>query len=318
MNKKSNLLLKISILFIIVFLIGLTIFVYLFKNSTTDDKKEGIINNVGEILFYTHNTNFLETYSNNIITDPVTQIEYSIVNDNVLYGKFFIGSDKKLYVTNDITNRSSLILNEKIKTLYSPNNLIGLTYIYALAENGKLYYIGLENDNISSVSVNEIISPVLFKNFTNLKLNSYLESTDKGVVLLADDDKMYYVPSMIEYIENILNVYGNYIVYPDGVVSNYKGNALIDSNNNNYKVMTIIGANEPIEELEYSPTMIIVTTDNKIIYLINEDSTYEYPIKVDFIVKEEDNIKIIFENKDTIEFNGYSDSKNYPILYDEN
>lgn len=314
MNNRLKTILKIIILILIVFVVTLTINKFYGNRIKAIDK----VNNVGYMVKYDHKINYTDTYKENIITDIVTEIEYSVVSGNdVLYGKFFIGTDKKLYITNKLSDKKYLVLDKKMKTLYLDKKGINNSYVYGLTEEGIIYYVGLFDANISSLFVEEIPTPSSVSNFTNLNINSFIGDAS-GIVVLLDDEKMYYTKGMIGYSDSILNVLDNYIVYPDGIITNIYGNALVDSNNNLYVAKNIILANEPIKELKYNPTLIIITEDNRLIYLIDDTKTFEYGLKVNFVVLDDNNnIKIIFEDSSELVFSGYYNQKYYPILFEK-
>lgn len=315
MNKK-NIVLKIVIALLSILIVGLTI--YKLLNNNNNNEKNNKINSVGNLVQYTHDIQYIDAYKDNVINDIITNVEYNITSGNdVLYGEYFIADNSKLYITNKINNNKYLALDKNVKTIYSNKEGINSSSIYVITEDKKLYYINLTEPNINSLIVKEILTPSPVLNFTNLKINSFIGDT-LSVVVLCEDNKMYYSNPIIEYNDNIIEIMDKYIVYPDGVITNINGNVLINENNSFYVAKNIIYANEPIKELEYNPNLIIITEDDKLIYLIDSDKTFEYSLSVEYVALDDDNnIKIIFEDNSELVFEGYYNQKYYPILFEK-
>lgn len=319
MKKNKNFILIIIIILVISFFIGISFYKFEIFDKNIDKEKENYtVNDFGNERVYKYDIDYTKEYSENIITEIVSEIEYSVAyEENVLYGKVFIGSDKKLYLSDELYKKNYLLLDEEIETLYNAGVGLNICSVYAITKSGELYHVGLDQPVISSYFAEKIDIEEKVTKFTNLSLNMYLGESFSSVIVYTSNGNMYDAVTSVSYNPNIVSVMKKYIIYDTGLISNESRKILVNSNGDPYKVNIIAVANKPIEELEGNPTIIIVTEDNKLIYTYN-DKTYEYKEDVKIIgVDEERNIVIIFENDDTIIFPGTYDSNYYAVLTDD-
>ena len=319
MKKKRNFVLIILIILVISFFIGISFYKFEIFDKNIDKENENyIINDFGNERVYKYDIDYTKEYGENILTETVSEIEYSMAyEENVLYGKVFIGSDKKLYLSNELYKKNYLLLDEEIETLYNAGVGLNICSVYAITKSGELYHVGLVQPVISSYFAEKIDIEEKVINFTNLSLNMYLGGSSTSVIVYTSDGNMYDAITSISYNPNTVNVMDKYIIYETDYISNTNREFLVNSEEEPYKANIVALANKPIKELEGSPTLIIVTQNNKLIYTYN-DKTYEYKEDVKIIgVDEERNIVIIFENDDTIIFPGTYDSNYYAVSTDD-
>jgi len=314
--KKTKLTLKICLILMVIFIICLTIFKLNYKPMQNNSLHT--INDVGEVVYYDHKIDYKEVYKDNIIYEIVIEIPYSIVDENsVLQGRLLIGNDRKLYITNDIIQTSYLVLDKEIKTLYNPLPVSEVCSFYVLTSEGEVYHIGLSNtyidDSTLSVKKHEFSSAVT--NFTTLSIHSFIGDVTNNIVVLCEDGNMYDIYTSILYSDDVFKVKDQYIIYGDGHVTNFSSNILVDANNNEYQIKNVVGANDRIQELNNSPNIVLITTDDRLIYLINHDKVYEHYKKVKAVFPQDDIINIVFEDDETLKFSGYYNQEFYPILY---
>ena len=319
MKKKRNFVLIILIILVISFFIGISFYKFEIFDKNIDKENENyIINDFGNERVYKYDIDYTKEYGENILTETVSEIEYSMAyEENVLYGKVFIGSDKKLYLSDELYKKNYLLLDEEIETLYNAGVGLNICSVYAITKSGELYHVGLVQPVISSYFAEKIDIEEKVINFTNLSLNMYLGGSSTSVIVYTSDGNMYDAITSISYNPNTVNVMDKYIIYETDYISNTNREFLVNSEEEPYKANIVALANKPIKELEGSPTLIIVTQNNKLIYTYN-DKTYEYKEDVKIIgVDEERNIVIIFENDDTIIFPGTYDSNYYAVSTDD-
>jgi len=320
MKKKINLVLIILIIIIVTFLLILSFYKFGIKNNNKDqnDEKYGIFD-VGMEIEYLYDINYLEEYKNNILTDIVKEVEYSMIfEDNLLYGKVYIGQNNKLYIYDELYKKSYLVLDKNVKTIYSNAENSNFCSVFAITTNGELYYISLTQPLISSLVVEKIDIPNKVVNFTNINLNYFVGTSLNSVVVLTNDGFMYDSLTLTRYNPNTLNVINKYIVYETNYISNINRKFLVNSKNEKYKVKVIAMSNEPIKDLKNHPNIIIITEDDKLIYLADDNKVYEYIKKIKLVGSNDNNlIVVVFEDDKYITFEGFYNSKFYPVLVEQ-
>lgn len=287
---------------------------YKFTNISSDNSND---NNEEQIKFnrpdqqYTYDTDYYSLYGSYIINETILQYDFTIqIEQRKLEGSIYIDSDKKLYLLDKTNNNKKQIINEKrFKTLYrfdTENSTI--LSVYALSDEGKIYLISLYSMNIQDVMIRELQFPTKVDKFTNLQLKKYSQLKSNSVIVYGNDKKMYDAISGVEYSENILNVFNEYIIYEDNCVSDMSGKMIIDSNGRKIKVKNIIMPVVSDEvKFEGNPTVIFISDNNKLIYLINEEDIYEYEHNVTNIKYDSSTITIDFSDKSTLKFPGILD-----------
>lgn len=302
---------KKNIIYIILLIVILLVIYIL--NIRTENENKYIINNIGSEKKYDYGINYKEEYKEYIINDNIKEVSYSIANEtDVMYGRVYISSNNKLYITDELNNKTYLLLDEEVLTIYNPFEDITMCSIYAITKGGELYHVGLSQPYIKEKYSKKIELEYKVTNFTNLKFNSYNNAVYDSVVVLTDDGNMYDTSSLTVYNPNSLNVFGKYLIHVSNEISNFNSEFFVDKDNNYYKVKTIIISNNPINELEGNPTIVIITEDNKLIYTF-ENKVYEYSENVKKI-RIDNNNKIILEfEKYKIDIDGYYDLNYYSI-----
>lgn len=314
---------NIVLIFIIILLVSFLVFLSIYKFTDKQDDNKEIKYNINELsmeTLYNYDINYLEEYKDNIINDVVKSIEYSMAfGEKILYGRVFIGNHNKLYISDDLLKKSYLILDEEVTTLYNTGENSNSCAVFVIAKNGNLYYVSLAQPEISSYRVEQIDIQEKVTNFTNLKLNTYMNSSLNSVIVLTNEGNMYDTQTLTKYNPNTVNILNQYIVYETGRISNMDRHFLMNSNKEKYKVKVIAVAHKPLEELKDNPRVIIVTEDDKLIYLSN-NKTYEYPkkVKVIGVDNSNNNIVVYFEDEKLISFSGFYNYDYYPVLYKEN
>ena len=179
---KKKIFLFVLIL-IIILLCGLTVYKFLiakekkaveFNSVTLELKKEDLA---------TENKD-KDLYSSNIINDITKSYNYELIdNDKGITGSVYINDDSILYIKDNNSNVYK-ISDVYFKTLYKIDDFTGFLGLYALSNDGKLYYIFLNNVDIKSTVITEIPTSFKITNFTNIKINNPYSYFNTNIVIL--------------------------------------------------------------------------------------------------------------------------------------
>ena len=304
MSKKTNIILIIlTILFFIAFVLSIY---FKFKTKNNIDYKNKIIK-VGEKKELVHDIIYFNKFNDKVIKENTQLIEYSLFKqDNVLYGNILIGNDNKLYITDDINDKKYLIFDLDVKTITTNEKNIRSNFsFYAITLSGDLYKISILGTNISSKSnimIKKLNLPEKITNFVDVSINSLVDDLYRGAVVIGESGKLYHADTLTEYDESTINVFDTYIIYGDKTITNFNKNILKDSSNNNYLVKTVIIANEILTYFEENLAILIVTTDNSLIYLNGDGNLVEYYKKVKDITTKDFDARLVFDDNSYIDF----------------
>lgn len=270
--KKKNVLVCIIVILVVLLLL-LTHYTFNVNKNIISEKY--IRNEMNVIGNYSYDINYLEEYEENIILENVREVSYSVANDkDVLYGRIFLSSSNKLYISDELLNKTYLLLDEEVETIYKSPIEDNTCSVYAITKSGDLYLVGLTQPYIESYYADKIEFDEKIDRFTDLKINSWLDFGYHGVVFLAKDGNMYDSNTLTKYSPNTLYIFSKYIIYEDGAISDNKKNFLTNSDMEYYEIKSIILSNNPVSELEGNPTFMFITIDNKLIYEY-DSKTYE-------------------------------------------
>lgn len=307
MNKK---LIIVTIIFISIFLIGVTIYKIFFNKEKEDLITAVVVKKEKKILKNGDNTD-KELYSGNIITENVKNYDYELIIDDIgIVGKIYINDEGYLYIYDSINNISYRVSTTKMITLKEEYNLDGLLTIYAISNDYKLYYIFLNKTDVTKTIINEIKTDFKVKNFTTLQFKNTFDFIP-NIIVLSDNDEIYEARTGIRYNSEIITFMGNYYVYNDNTIANSYGNMIKDENDNYLKIKYYVEIldNKNLFEKVYS---IIITADDRIIY--SEENSEEIKIynkyikNIDYESSEmtvnQGKAKIVFEDNSSIEFTG--------------
>ena len=313
MNNKIKNLLKVLIIIILIFCVG--ILYYVFSIYT---HREYIIRKIEPIYEK-------KEKSDVTILDKVT-FPYDVVYFNKEYdfnGHLDI-KDNKLVLTKTYNNISTdkQLLDGNIKDImiFNPEDS-KMLFMYVLCDNSDLYNIRLYTDSLEDVEVRNIDTGDLkFKEFVKLDYNSYNPSDNKYATLVTEDGYAYIVSlsTLIEYKPKMLFVYDTYIVYDSNkFIATNNGKLLRDERKNfiTAKYIYILSTNNnPFKD---NPTIIFVTEDNRVVYYLNSD-VYIYNKEIKDIVHESEdikqNVKLKFKDGTSIKFNAFISEDYYSIL----
>jgi len=270
---KKKIFLFVLIL-IIILLCGLTVYKFLiakekkaveFNSVTLELKKEDLA---------TENKD-KDLYSSNIINDITKSYNYELIdNDKGITGSVYINDDSILYIKDNNSNVYK-ISDVYFKTLYKTDDFTGFLGLYALSNDGKLYYIFLNNVDIKSTVITEIPTSFKITNFTNIKINNPYSYFNTNIVILSENGNMYEPKTGIRYTNKLITFMGQYYVFEDNTIANSSGK-LLKNGDNYYKIkyyLSFMENNSPFKDTH----SIILTEDNKLIYCIeNSDELKVY------------------------------------------
>ena len=296
---------KKTLVYILIVIILLFVGYLSYYKFLMPKKSKNVINNkieLGEYKYQNYDINYVEEYNDNIMYSMISEVNFYIIDESNS-GKLYIDGNKKLNLV--IGSTSKKILEDlKFNTLYS--DISTILNAYAISEDGKLYRFLLTENDADKLKTEEIEFDAEIMNFTNLKIKSYMNVDNNSLVVLASNGKMYDVYTMSLYNDKTIRINDEYLLYEDMTISNNDGKIIV-LNGNNIKVKNILLINET-GIFEKNPTSIIVTDNNKIIYVIG-NKVYEYNKEVLNISKNNNKLVITFTDKSKIEINGIYDEE---------
>lgn len=270
--KSKNILIFSIVLLIIVLLVT---FYSVYKKKTEKSDSYGYLHNLGEKVTIETDMNYLDEYKDNIIDSEVKEVDYEMFfDDSTMYGKVFINESYELYITNGFTNENYKISNVKFKTLYK--SLVSYErslIVYAISQDGDLYKIMLNENDIKHIKNYKIETVSKVSKFTNLQIYSHA-CTDTSLVVLCEDNKMYDVKSGLLYSTTYKKFFDKYLIFDDKSLTDSKGRKIINFLNEQVKIRGIIETNN--DEFENCDKVLFFTTTDELLYLYDENNTYIY------------------------------------------
>lgn len=305
---------KVILIFLIIFVIGLTIYKYkyydnhgnnshYFEYTEIKNKKRDVIQS--EILDK-------DKYADKIITENILYKDYSFSNDEgSINGKIYIGTDKKLYITNEVDNSAYNVSSDKYKTLYVKDYQYEGIYVYLLTEDGRLSIMELTENDITKAVVNQYTVNLKLTNFVDIEFKSDKFKPGNTMFVLAENGKIYDINSATRYNEDIVSLFNTIYVYGDKTMSNVYGEMLEDKDGNYYKIKNIFWVVDGNDFIK-NRIPIILTEDNKFLYMDFEFmNVYEFSKKVtkmDFkaaLPYEKDELIVTFDDDYEVKLNVY-------------
>lgn len=306
MEKKN--ILKIILIVFIIFLVVVTFIAF---NYTKED-----LDNIGHIikldktLSTEYEIDYLNEYKDNIIDENNLSYTYEILHsDASLYGKVYIDNEGYLIISNDFTNSTRKVNDEKYVTLYRNIGYTDKLIVYALTNNSKLYKILLDSTDINNVKYYELHFKNQVLKFTSLNINT-VSSNEISPVVLCSDNKMYVADYDLLYNTNYYEFYDKYIIFDDNTIALTNGKVIVDAFGDNVKAYAYILFNEKI--FESNPNIAIVSDKGELIFKYSENEIYSYHKLIKSITGN-DVLKLEFYDDTYLTFKG-----NYFILYKQN
>ena len=294
-------LLLVFVIILILFIVGLTIY----KINIDKNKADKKFDEIELVDNKTINSDILdkEKYKDNIINDIITSYDYSIkFNNEDISGKIFIGTDKYLYITDEVNEKDYRISETKFKTMYKVNDAFSLT-IYLISESNKLFMVSLYSDDINNTTIYELNNNLEVEAFTNLEIPNYGLFSFPNIVVLSKDGNMYDSKNAIRYESSMKLLDGIYYTYSDNTIANVYGKMLKNSEGKEFKIKYYIEFmdNNRIFDDAFS---IIITEDNKILYTKENDTKliiYNKTIKsLDYKLENDEVVLNLIMNDNTV------------------
>lgn len=260
---------KLIYIIIIVFiaLIGLTIYKYKVyeKNKNNYFFSDTIPEKTKNNIVYSEKKD-QEIYKEYIITNDLKDVEYTYIDNNKsITGKIYIDDNKNLYITDIVNKKIYKPSNVKFKTMFKKDYPYNNIYIYLISEDNNLYFLQLNDNDINKTSVKQIFMPGKIYNFTKLEYTLDAFPNSNSLFVLADDDNVYDVATLIRYNKNILSMFDDFYVYDDNTITDVYGNVIVDKDNNLYKIKYAFVTFDN-NTFSGSNTKLIITDNNDLIY----------------------------------------------------
>lgn len=309
MKKRILIVLLVLVVLFLCSVLFYTFFMYgedvneIYSTITIEDEKKEV---------ETSETTDKELYNNNIIYDEVKSYDYELImDDDSIYGTIYIDDDGYLYISDKKNIDTYQISDVKFKTLYRDEDTNGILKLYALSNEGTIYYIFLNELDITKIDINLVETDFTITNFTDIKFKSMYGINLMNIIVLAEDNNIYEARTGIRYNSNVISLNEQYYVFSDNTIANSYGNMLKDSDGNYYKIKYYIqiNNNSNFENIN----SLIITENNELLYKEdNSNSLYVYNslIKdINYVIGEDSynkvDLKLTFENGTNIDILGY-------------
>ncbi len=304
---------------LIIVVIAFVFFLALYKKNTSG---EYIVIDIGNNKKKVSDIN-LKDYSSDMVKNIVDNYEYEVSMFDHTPGaewdinvKFYV-KDGILYYKNLYHDYDTKLINDKVVQIMKMFTIPDDEYdkateeyveLYVLTETNDLYHVAVEQDQEPYLKPTKVNNNIKVKNLTLINYPKYRDDNLNYIVVVGVDDKLYYMPNEALFEPKSVMVDDKYIYYSDGTISTWNGNMLKNVLKQNYIVKGIFALNSGNEQLKGSPTMIILTKDNRIIYTI-EDKLYVYnkeviEAKAD-LEKEENDLTIKFKDNTEFKFSSF-------------
>ena len=297
------------IIFLFVILIGLTIYKYKVyeKNKNNYFFSDTIPEKTKNNIVYSEKKD-QDIYKEYIITNDLKDVEYTYIDNNKsITGKIYIDDNKNLYITDIVNKKIYKPSDYKFKTLHKRENDYNEVNVYLISEDNNLFLLTLSSGEIKTSKVKPIFESKKVYNFVNLSYKSDIYKNGSSLFVLADDGNIYDVKTEIRYNSDIISMYDKFYVLKDKTMIDMWGRTYVDSNKNPYKIKYVFSATK--NKIIDKETIMIITSDNKLLYIIyGDNNVHEFNKKIKDVkfdgnkIARKSKLKIIFENDYKIEF----------------
>lgn len=302
--------LLIFIIIILVIVIATTLYYKFSKNEEyiiLDIKNEYKKINV-DLSKYEDKVNIV--YKNPTIENYSDDI--NVFNDDEDFNGKIIIEDSHLYLKDEYTHKKKEMIDNVLHMLYVMPDNSKYINVYVLTKDHDLYAFNIDGRPLDEIETTKINKNIKIKDFTDFKINSYLNEEVMDFVVLGEDNKLYYMPSEILYDPDMINVLDTYIVYSDSSISIMDGRVLKDKIGKEIKIKNIIIPISEDNPLKDKPGIIFIDTNNNLVYSI-DNKVCIYNKKISNIKTEGSNVKIEFEDNSSIKFKYIEDERYYSI-----
>ena len=314
MNKKN------IIIIILILIILVIISIISFYKLKIYNKDYNIINLSNNLI--KSDVNYKEKYNEYIYDDSTfNSLNFPVVNEENAIYYLFEKTDDYLILKNLDSNESVKPINEKFKsmTLVTNDETDEFMYIYLITKEGNFYKVELKSHNPIKLNIEKLNKKIKVDSFlTGVEYDTYRDIPNYSIPVFDTNDKIYIMPSESLFIPNMQMVKDNIIVYEDKKISSLDGKILKDKSKKDYKVKWVfeITKDNPFYK---NPEILIITEDNKIIYLI-EDKIYEYKkeisdINYTYISEESGILDLKYDDDSTMQLDIQFDLDNYGFMF---
>lgn len=280
---KKNIISKILIIVLIAFIIVVTIFKFSSKKEETKEHyfvsseiKEFKTNDETEV-------NDLEKYNKSIIKDNLYMIEFDFFHEKEsISGYIYIDKNKMLYIYDENNNINYQVSSIKFKTMYTKDyEFIDGVYVYLIGEEGSVYILSLESNDVRKAYLNKYRYGVKFTNFVEINLKNDMFENGNTLFVISDDGKIYDVNTGLRYDERTISLYNKIYVYHDKTMTNEMGHFISNNKGELYKIKYIFSTTGNSQMFKDFTPIIMVTENNEFLYFDKEMMyVYEFDKKV--------------------------------------
>ena len=211
-----------------------------------------------------------DTYSDKILNnddlDRVLTLQFlSDTGEEKHYFIVYLDDDRLIYVKDPLTDKTEKVSSIKMKSMYS-NGAIAFdgVYLYAIGEDGKLYKIVVDKDNLEESHLLEIVTDYKITNFVNISFDNDMSPSGNTVFVLSEDGNIYEAYSDIRYDSKIKLLFDSILVYSDNTIASVDGYMFEDKKGNYYKIKYIFKAKA--NDIADFDSLIIITEDNRLLF----------------------------------------------------
>ena len=256
------------IIFILLLLIGLTIYKY--KVYEKDEKRHFFTllepANVKKPVKVSEEKD-KDTYKDSIITEDLLEIEYTLLSERKsILGKIYIDKNKDLYITDEVNKKTIKPSNYKFRTMFKKDYpYVDGIFVFLITEDNYLYCLSITDSDIKKATVKQVFMPGKIYNFTNLEYTLDVFPNSNSLFVLADNGNIYDTASLIRYREDIISMYDDFYVFSDKTMANVFGYEFQDEEQKPYKIKYSFHTYEN-NKFSGSNTKLIITENNDLLY----------------------------------------------------
>lgn len=190
------------------------------------------------------------------------------INNEEKFLKLLISDDEELYIY-DLTESKFIIASElPFKSLYVPDIYNENELICYAISNEELYQITLNSTDINDIVIEKLDTEFKVDSFVLLKSDPTNVVKNVGVYVVTTTGEVVDAITGVSIVDTSVNLENEYSILSDGRIIDKNGYYLTDTNNEPFKYKYSFH-HDKYDKMEGTPDILIMTTNNKLIYSYN-------------------------------------------------